>query len=89
MQEVRRRRDVTLLGLRARLPLFFRAAAIVLGAGVVYFFAYTLVHTRRPHEFIMNPRAAQLSTNVVRKVENCCAYERSTGQSCTATVPRV
>ena len=73
MQEVRRRRDVALLGLRARTPQFLRALALVLGAGVVYFVGYSLYHARPAREFRLRPGAPELSTNVVRRVEN---YER-------------
>ncbi|MFN2480098.1 MAG: LPS export ABC transporter periplasmic protein LptC [Pyrinomonadaceae bacterium] len=73
MLEVRRRRDVALLGLRARAPHFLRALAVVLAAGVVYFIIYSFTHTRRANEFKLRSGKAELSTNVVRRVEN---YER-------------
>jgi lipopolysaccharide export system protein LptA len=64
---------VALLGLRARAPHFLRALAILLGAGVVYFIGYSFYHTRRAAEFKLRSGKAELSTNVVRRVEN---YER-------------
>jgi lipopolysaccharide export system protein LptA len=73
MLEVRRRRDVALLGLRARAPYFLRALAIVLGAGVVYFIVYSISHPHRATEFKLKSGKAELSTNVTRRVEN---YER-------------
>jgi LPS export ABC transporter protein LptC/lipopolysaccharide transport protein LptA len=74
MLEVRRRRrDVALIGLRARAPHFLRALAIVLGAGVVYFIGYSFYHPRRSNEFKLRSGKAELSTNVTRRVEN---YER-------------
>ncbi|MFN2597216.1 MAG: LPS export ABC transporter periplasmic protein LptC, partial [Pyrinomonadaceae bacterium] len=73
MQEVRRRRGVALLGLRARLPQFLRALALVLGAGVLYFVGYSFYRARPAHEFKMRSGAPELSTNVTRRVEN---YER-------------
>lgn len=69
----RRRRGVALLGLRARAPYFVRALAILLGAGVVYFIVYSFTHTHRANEFKLRSGKAELSTNVVRRVEN---YER-------------
>jgi LPS export ABC transporter protein LptC/lipopolysaccharide transport protein LptA len=73
MQEVRRRRDVAWLGLRARAPHFLRVLSLVLGAGVVWFFIYSFTHTPRSREFVLKKGKAELSTNVVRRVEN---YER-------------
>src|ERR1051325_10139172 len=70
MQEVRRRRDVTLLGLRARLPQFLRALALVLGAGVLYFVGYSFYRSRPAHEFKMRSGTTELPTNVARRVEN-------------------
>jgi LPS export ABC transporter protein LptC/lipopolysaccharide transport protein LptA len=70
MQEVRRRRDVAWLGLRAHVPDILRALALVLGAGAVLFIAYSLTHTRREHEFVLKKGKAELSSNVVRRVEN-------------------
>jgi lipopolysaccharide export system protein LptA len=64
---------VALLGLRARAPYFLRALAVLLGAGVVYFIVYSFTHTRRANEFKLRSGKAELSTNVVRRVEN---YER-------------
>jgi LPS export ABC transporter protein LptC/lipopolysaccharide transport protein LptA len=73
MQEVRRRRDVAWLGVRAHVPDILRALALVLGAGVVLLIAYSLTHTRREHEFVLKKGKAELSSNVTRRVEN---YER-------------
>jgi lipopolysaccharide export system protein LptA len=73
MLEIRTRRNVALLGLRARAPHFLRAAAILLGAGVVYFIVYSFTHTHRANEFKLRSGKAELSTNVIRRVEN---YER-------------
>ncbi|MFL6230463.1 MAG: LPS export ABC transporter periplasmic protein LptC [Pyrinomonadaceae bacterium] len=70
MQEVSRRRDVALIGLRARVPHFLRALSLVLAAGVVYFVGYTLFRSRHNHEFVLRHGKAELSTNVVRRVEN-------------------
>jgi LPS export ABC transporter protein LptC len=73
MQEVSRRRDVSLIGLRARVPHFLRALSLLLAAGVVYFIGYTLYRSHGNHEFVLRHGKAELSTNVVRRVEN---YER-------------
>jgi LPS export ABC transporter protein LptC len=74
MQVVRRRREVALLGLRARAPLVIRAVALVAAVGVVGFVAYSIRHSRgADREFKLRSGKAELSTNVVRRVEN---YER-------------
>jgi LPS export ABC transporter protein LptC/lipopolysaccharide transport protein LptA len=70
MQEVRRRRDVAWIGLRARAPQVLRALSLVLGVGVVGFFIYSFTHTPRSREFVLKKGKAELSTNVVRRVEN-------------------
>jgi hypothetical protein len=83
MQEVRRRRDVAWLGLRAHVPDILRALALVLGAGAVLFIAYSLTHTRREHEFVLKKGKAELSSNVVRRVENYEMRRDEGGRLCS------
>jgi lipopolysaccharide export system protein LptA len=61
---------VAWLGVRAHVPDILRALALLLGAGAIVFIAYSLTHTRREHEFVLKKGKAELSSNVVRRVEN-------------------
>lgn len=70
MQEIRRRRSVAWLGVRAHVPQLLRVIAVVIGAACVVFVAYSLRHTKREREFVLREGKAELSTNVVRRVEN-------------------
>lgn len=58
------------IGLRARAPQFLRVLSLVLGVGVLGFFTYSFMHTSRSREFILKKGKAELSTNVIRRVEN-------------------
>ncbi len=70
MQEIRRRRDVVLIGVRARLPLVARALALaVMATGLVYV-GITYNRARKVKQFRMRGRAAELSTRVTSRVEN-------------------
>jgi lipopolysaccharide export system protein LptA len=73
MQEIRRRRDVAWLGVRAHVPDILRALALVAGAVAVFLIAHSLTHTRREEEFVLRKGKAELSTKVKSRVEN---YER-------------
>ncbi len=73
MQEIRRRREVAWLGVRAHAPLVIRALALVAGVVAVYLIVYNVRHTRRDREFVLRKGRAELSTNVTGRVEN---YER-------------
>jgi lipopolysaccharide export system protein LptA len=73
MQEIRRRRAPTLIGLRARAPLILRVvASLALAASLIYVgVAYYRGRNNRPFRLI--PGKAELSTTVERRIEN---YER-------------
>src|ERR1041384_6230135 len=70
MQEVRRRRDVVLLGVRARAPLVARVLALLLLVVGLVYVGITYNKARKQKSFIMFPRAAELSTRIVSRVEN-------------------
>ena len=73
MQEIRRRRGVTWLGLRARAPYFVRLVAVALFLGGCLYVGYTYYRSTGFKQFVMKSGNTELSTNVVRRVEN---YER-------------
>jgi lipopolysaccharide export system protein LptA len=75
MQEIRRasRREVAWLGLRARAPQFVRALAVLLFAAGCVVIGVNYYRSRGFKQFRMIPGPAELSTNVVRRVEG---YER-------------
>ena len=69
MQEVRRRRDVVLIGVRARAPLVARVLAlVVLAVGLVYV-GITYNKARKVPQFVMRGGPAELSTRVVSRIE--------------------
>jgi LPS export ABC transporter protein LptC len=70
MQEVRRRRDVVLIGVRARAPLVARVlAVVVLVTGLVYV-GITYNRARKAKQFVPRRGPAELSTRVTSRVEN-------------------
>jgi LPS export ABC transporter protein LptC/lipopolysaccharide transport protein LptA len=75
MQEIRRasRREVAWLGVRARAPQFVRLLAVALFAAGCVVIGVNYYRSRGVKQFRMIPGPAELSTNVVRRVEN---YER-------------
>lgn len=70
MQEIRRRRGVTWLGLRARTPYFVRLVAVALFVGGCVYVGITYQRSKGFKQFVMKPGSTELSTNVVRRVEN-------------------
>src|SRR5437868_1390977 len=70
MQEVRRRRDVVLIGVRARAPLVARVLALLLlVAGLVYV-GITYNKARKHKVFRLRSGEAELSTRVTSRIEN-------------------
>jgi LPS export ABC transporter protein LptC/lipopolysaccharide transport protein LptA len=70
MQVVKRRRDVVLIGVRARAPLVARVLALaVLAAGLIYV-GITYNKARKKPVFIMKGGPAELSNRVVSRIEN-------------------
>ncbi|HEX8071320.1 MAG TPA: LPS export ABC transporter periplasmic protein LptC [Pyrinomonadaceae bacterium] len=70
MQEIRRRRDVVLIGVRARAPLVARALALLLLAAGLVYVGISYNRARKQKQFIMRGGPAELSTRVVSRVEN-------------------
>ncbi|HEY9405430.1 MAG TPA: LPS export ABC transporter periplasmic protein LptC [Pyrinomonadaceae bacterium] len=73
MQEVRRRRAPTLIGLRARAPLILRVLASLALAGSLIYVGVAYYRGRNNRPFRLIPGKAELSTTVERRIEN---YER-------------
>jgi LPS export ABC transporter protein LptC len=73
MQEVRRRRAPTLIGLRARAPLILRVVASLALVGSLVYVGIAYYRGRNNRPFRLIPGKAELSTTVERRVEN---YER-------------
>ncbi|HYP00772.1 MAG TPA: LPS export ABC transporter periplasmic protein LptC [Pyrinomonadaceae bacterium] len=73
MQEVRRRRAPTLIGLRARAPLILRVLASLALVGSLVYVGIAYYRGRNNRPFRLIPGKAELSTTVERRVEN---YER-------------
>jgi LPS export ABC transporter protein LptC/lipopolysaccharide transport protein LptA len=73
MQEVRRRRVPTLIGLRARAPLILRVVASLALVGSLVYVGIAYYRGRNNRPFRLIPGKAELSTTVERRVEN---YER-------------
>ena len=70
MQEIRQRRKVSVLGLRASAPKVVRVLAlglIVAGVGAV---VVSYMRLRNRTEFRLRPGVAELSTTVVGRMEN-------------------
>jgi LPS export ABC transporter protein LptC len=70
MQEIRRRRDVVLIGARARAPLVARALALLLLAAGLVYVGISYNKARKQKQFFMKGGPAELSTRVVSRVEN-------------------
>ena len=70
MQEIRRRRGVTWLGLRARAPYFVRLIALVLFIGGCVYVGISYYRSKGFKQFVMRSGNTELSTNVMRRVEN-------------------
>ncbi|HZH29995.1 MAG TPA: LPS export ABC transporter periplasmic protein LptC [Pyrinomonadaceae bacterium] len=73
MQEVRRRRAPTLIGLRARAPLILRVLASLALVGSLIYVGVAYYRGRNNRPFRLIPGKAELSTTVERRIEN---YER-------------
>ena len=73
MQEIRRRRVPTLIGLRARAPLILRVLASLALAGSLIYVGVAYYRGRNNRPFRLIPGKAELSTTVERRIEN---YER-------------
>lgn len=73
MQEVRRRRAPTLIGLRARAPVILRVVASLALVGSLVYVGIAYYRGRNNRPFRLIPGKAELSTTVERRVEN---YER-------------
>src|SRR4028118_1698506 len=73
MQEVRRRRAPTLIGLRARAPLILRVLASLALVGSLIYVGVAYYRGRHNRPFRLIPGKAELSTTVERRIEN---YER-------------
>jgi LPS export ABC transporter protein LptC len=73
MQEVRRRRTPTLIGLRARAPLILRVLASLALVGSLIYVGVAYYRGRNNRPFRLIPGKAELSTTVERRIEN---YER-------------
>jgi LPS export ABC transporter protein LptC len=73
MQEVRKRRVPTLIGLRARAPLILRVVASLALVGSLIYVGIAYYRGRNNRPFRLIPGKAELSTTVERRVEN---YER-------------
>ncbi|MFL6208772.1 MAG: LPS export ABC transporter periplasmic protein LptC [Pyrinomonadaceae bacterium] len=70
MQVIKRRRDVVLIGVRARAPLVARVLALmVLAAGLIYV-GITYNKARKVKQFVMKGGPAELSNRVVSRIEN-------------------
>ena len=73
MQEVRRRKAPTLIGLRARAPVILRVLASLALVGSLVYVGIAYYHGRNNRPFRLIPGKAELSTTVERRVEK---YER-------------
>ena len=73
MQEIRRRRGVSWLGLRSRAPYFVRLLAVALFLGGCAYVGLTYYRSTGFKQFVMRPGSPELSTTVTQRVEN---YER-------------
>jgi hypothetical protein len=73
MQEVRRRRGISWLWLRAQAPYFVRLLAVVLFLGGCVYVGIVYHRSEGFKRFELRPRGAELSTKVIQRVEN---YER-------------
>ncbi|HLL71079.1 MAG TPA: LPS export ABC transporter periplasmic protein LptC [Pyrinomonadaceae bacterium] len=73
MQEVRRRRAPSLIGLRARAPVILRVLASLALVGSLVYVGIAYYRGRNNRPFRLIPGKAELSTTVERRVEN---YER-------------
>ncbi|MDX6270647.1 MAG: hypothetical protein QOD28_1870 [Acidobacteriota bacterium] len=73
MQEVRRRRAPTWIGLRARAPLILRVLASLALVGSLIYVGVAYYRGRNNRPFRLIPGKAELSTTVERRIEN---YER-------------